>query len=483
MINFRIVARAISQVLIFEGFFLLVTAGVSLITGERQTAATFLYSAVITIVTGVLVFTPLRNTEKTYGTREGYIISLCIFLIFSLFGTLPFLLGRFTHSFADAFFESIAGFTTTNATIFHDVESLPRGILFWRSITQWIGGFISIALSLYVLPIVKSLNIQLPTNEFSGQTADKILPKTVDIAKSLATVYLSLTLVETLLLAAGKMPLFDAICHSMSTMSTGGFSTRNDGIAAFPSPYLLSVISLFMFLAATNISLFYFAARRNYGKILQNHEFRIYTAIVMAVSVLVSLVLFIQSGSGFGKALSDGFFHVISIMSTTGFYTTDYNLWGGFLILILIILMFSGGMTGSASGGIKIIRLSIITLNSRNVIKRLVHPNAFLKVRIDRRTVPDNIVINLLVFTAIYLITVSAGTLVISLMDYDIFTSLSTTISLIGNIGPGVGSFGPFSDFAGMTNTGKFFLSGLMLTGRLELLAVLIFFSRAFYKK
>ncbi|NMC37929.1 MAG: TrkH family potassium uptake protein [Bacteroidales bacterium] len=483
MVNFRIVARAISQVLIFEGFFLLLTAGVSLITGERQTAATFLYSAVITIVTGVLVFTPLRNTEKTYGTREGYIILLSIFLIFSLFGTLPYILGRFTHSFADAFFESVSGFTTTNATIFHDVETLPRGILLWRSLTQWIGGFITISLSLYVLPIVKYLNIQLPTYEFSGQTADKILPKTVDITKSLVKVYLSLTFIEAMLLTIGKMPLFDSICHSMSTMSTGGLSTRNDGIAAYPSPYLKTVITLFMFLAATNISLFYFAARRNYGKILQNNEFRIYTAIVLAISALVSLVLFIQSGTGLGKAISEGFFHVISIVSTTGFFTSDYNLWGNFLILILIILMFSGGMTGSASGGIKIIRLSIITLNSRNVIKRLVHPNAFLKVRIDRRTVTDNIVINLLVFTAIYLIAVSVGTLVISLMDYDILTSLTTTVSLIGNIGPGVGSFGPFSDFAEMTTSGKFFLSGLMLAGRLELLAVIIFFSRTFYKK
>lgn len=483
MVNFRIVARAISQVLIFEGFFLMLTAGVSFISGERQTAAIFLYSAVITIVTGVLVFTPLRNAEKTYGTREGYIISIGIFLIFSLFGTLPFILGRFTHSFADAFFESMAGFTTTNATIFHNIESLPKGILFWRSTAQWIGGFITITLSLYVLPIVKSLNIQLPTNEFSGQTADKILPKTVDIAKNLATVYLSLTLIEALLLTAGKMPLFDAICHSMSTLSTGGFSTRNNGVAAYTSPYLKTVITLFMFLAATNISMFYFAARRNYGKILQNNELRIYSVIVLSVSILVSLILFVRSESGFGDAVSDGFFHVVSIISTTGFYTTDYNLWGGFLILILFILMFAGGMTGSASGGIKIIRLIIITRNSRNVIRRLVHPNAFLKVHIDRRSVPDNIVINLLVFTAIYLIAVSAGTLAISLMDYDLITSLSTTISLLGNIGPGLGSFGPFSDFAGMASTGKFFLSGLMLTGRLELLAVLVFFSRSFYKK
>ncbi len=483
MINFRIVARAISQVLILEGFFLLLTAGISLFTDDRQTAAVFLYSALITIVAGILVFTPLRNTEKTFGTREGYIISLCIFLVFSLFGTLPFLLGDVTDSFADAWFESVSGFTTTNATIFPDIESLPEGILFWRCLTQWIGGFVSITLALYVLPISRSLNIQLPTNEFSGQTADKLLPKTTDIAKRLATIYIGLTLAETLLLISGKMSLTDAVCHSMSTLSTGGFSTRNDGIAAFNSPWIRSVITLFMFLSATNISMFYFAAKRNYRKILQNHEFKIYTVIALAISALVSLILFFRKGSGLGEAVSDGFFHVISILTTTGYYTTDYNLWGSFLILVLLLLMFAGGMTGSVSGGIKITRLIIVVRNSRSVIRRLVHPNAYLPVRVDRRIVPDNIVINLLVFTAIYLITVCFGTLLISLMDHDILTSLGTSISLVGNIGPGVGSFGPFSGFAEISNTGKLLLSGLMLTGRLELLAVMVLLTRSFYKK
>jgi len=483
MLNFRIVARAISQVLILEGFLFLLTAGISLLTDERQTAAVFLYSALITLVTGILVFTPLRNTEKTFGTREGYIISLFTFLMFSLFGTLPFLLGHITGSFADALFESISGFTTTNATIFRDIESLPEGILFWRCLTQWIGGFVTISLSLYVLPISRSLNIQLPTNEFSGQTADKILPKTMDIAKRLATVYISLTLIETVLLMLGRMSLFDAFCHSMSTLSTGGFSTRNNGIAAFTSPWIRTVITLFMFLAATNISLFYFAAKRNYRKIFQNDELKIYTVIVLTISVVVSVILFFHQKSGPGGAVSDGFFHVISILTTTGYYTTDYSHWGSFPVLIIIILMFIGGMTGSASGGIKITRLIIVIKNSRSVIRRLVHPSAYLPVRVEHRIIPENIVINLLVFTAIYLIMACLGTLVISMMDYDILTSLSTSISMLGNIGPGVGTFGPFSSFTEVSNTGKLLLSGLMLTGRMELLAVMVFFTRSFYKK
>ncbi len=483
MVNFRIVARAISRILIFEGIFLLLTAGVSFLTDGRQTALIFLYSAIITVVIGALVFTPLRDEEKTYGSREGFIIITSIYLILTLFGTLPFLLGRYTHSFTDAFFESISGFTTTNATTFSNIESLPHGVLFWRSLSQWFGGLVAISLSLYVVPVIKSINIQIPTNEFSGQTTDKIHPKTIGVTKRFIIVYVSLTLIEMIMLIMGKMPAFDAVCHSLSTLSTGGFSTRNEGVAAFTSPYIRTVITLFMFFAGTNISLFYFAAKRNLKKIGQNNEFVIYTLISLIISIIVSVSIYFKTDVRLGTAVSDGFFTVISILTTTGFNVSDYNLWGNFLTVIIIILMFTGGMTGSSSSGLKIIRLLIVAKNSRNEIKKLIHPNAFLPLKIDRKLIPQNNVVNLLVFTALYFMTICAGTLLISLMDYDLISSLSTTVSMLGNIGPGVGTFGPFSDFEGMTNSGKWILSGLMLAGRLELLAVIILFTRSFYKK
>jgi trk system potassium uptake protein TrkH len=483
MVNFRIVARVISKVLIFEGLFMLLSAAISLICKEEKTASTFLYSALITIVTGVLVFTPLRNEEKNYGTKEGYIISTGIYLILCLFGTLPFILGGFTDSFTDALFESVSGFTTTNATIFRDVESLPRGILFWRSLTQWLGGIATIALSLYVLPIIKSLNIQLPTNEFSGPTSEKIHPRIVEAAKRFILIYAGLTLIEALLLIIGKMPLFDAVCHSLSTLSAGGFSTRNDGIAAFSSPYLRAVITIFMFFAGTTISLFYFAAKGNFKKIYRNNEFVFYFIITFITSLLVSAVLYIRSGLPLPEAISEGFFNVISILTTTGFFTADYNLWGSFLVMIIVLLMFIGGMAGSTSGGLKIIRLLIISKNSRTELKRLVHPNAWLPVRIDQKTVPQNIVTNLLVFTAIYCLSIFAGSIFLSLMDFDILTSFSTTLSMLGNIGPGIGAFGPFTGFSEVPEAGKWVLSGLMVTGRLEFLTVIILFTRSFYKK
>ncbi len=482
MINFRIIARVFSQVLIIEGIFLLISAGVSLIYGESA-AAPFLYSAIITLITGILVFTPLRNEEKVYGTREGYLILTSIWILFSAFGSLPYLFASSVGSFTDAFFESISGFTTTGATIFKDIESLPHGILFWRSITQWLGGITIITLSFYVLPVIKSLNIQLATTEFSGQMTDKIHPKAIETTKRLVSIYIALTLGEALLLIIGKMPPFDAICHSLSTLSTGGFSTRNNGIAAFSSPYIRAVITLFMFFAGTNLALVYFSIKGQFKKIIRNNEFVLYAVIATGFSLLITFLIFHESGNPLSKALSEGFFNTISIITTTGFYTVNFSQWGNLALMIIFILMFTGGMAGSASGGIKIIRLMIIAKNARNESRQLIHPYAYLPVSIERKRVQQSIVYNLLIFIIIYSITLCAGALIISLLDYDVITSFSTAASMIGNIGPGLGTFGPFTTYADLPSTGKWVLCTLMLLGRLELLTVIVLFTRSFYRK
>lgn len=482
MINFRIIARVFSQVLIFEGVFMLLAGAVSWIYKEPA-AHSFLYSALITLVCGILVFTPLRNEEKVYGTREGFIINTCIWILFSAFGSLPYLLSSSADNFTDAFFESISGFTTTGATIFTDIESLPHGILFWRSLTQWLGGIAIITLSFYVLPVIKSINIQLSTTEFSGQMTDKIHPKVVETTKRLISIYFILTVVEALLLVIGKMPLFDSVCHSLSTLSTGGFSTRNNGIAAFSSPYIKAVITLFMFFAGINPAIIYFAVKRNLRKIIQNTEFVVYGILVIGFSFLVASLLYITSGVSLSAAISDGFFHTVSIITTTGFCTENYSLWGNLLITIIFILMFTGGMAGSASGGIKIIRLMITAKNNRNESKRLIHPYAYLPVRFEQKKIPQNIIYNLLIFIILYLISICMGTILISFLDYDIITSFSTTASMLGNIGPGLGSFSPFSTYSDMPATGKWVLCSLMLLGRLELLTVIVLFTRSFYKR
>lgn len=482
MINIRIIARSFSQVLIFEGVFMLISAGVSRIYGE-QAASSLLYSAIITLLTGFLVFTPLRHEEKVYGTREGYIIITFIWLLFSAFGSLPYLFTSSAGSFTDAFFESISGFTTTGATIFTDIESLPKGILFWRSLTQWLGGIAIITLSFYVLPVIRSLNIQLTTTEFSGQMTDKIHPRVIETTKRLISIYIILTIAEASLLLIGRMPLFDAICHSLSTLSTGGFSTRNAGLSAFSSPFIRAVITIFMFIAGTNLALIYFAIKGNFKKIFRNNEFLFYTILAAGVSIIIAILLTSDPEVTVSGALSNGFFNTISILSTTGFYTSDFSQWGNLAILIIFILMFTGGMAGSASGGMKIIRMMIVTKNVRNESGRLIHPHAYLPVRIDQKRIPEKIVYNLLIFTILYFITLCAGTLIISFLDYDVITSFSTTASMLGNIGPGLGSFGPFTTYSAMPSTGKWILCGLMLLGRLELLTVIVLFTRSFYKR
>jgi trk system potassium uptake protein TrkH len=481
MINFRIIARVFSLLLIIEGLFMLVPMLVSLIYHE-ETAKIFFYSALISTITGIIVFTPLRHEEKIYGNREGYIIVTGIWIVLTLFGTLPYLLSGSVTSFSDAFFESISGFTTTGATIFTDVESLPHGILFWRSMTQWLGGIGIIIISLTILPIVKAINVQISTTEFSGQTSDKIHPRIKDTGKRLVAIYVLITLVETILLASGEMSTFDAVCHSFSTMSTGGFMTHNNGIAAFSTPFIRIVLTVFMFIAGTNITLIYFGLKSNFKKIFRNTEFLNYIIICIVFSIIVSVVLMFQTGSISGNKIIDGFFQVISIVTTTGFYNQNYNLWGSFLILILFMLMFTGGTAGSTSGGIKVIRLAILTKNNRLELRRLIHPNAFIPVRFNHKTVPQSIVYNVLVFVTLYFLIVCISTLIISIMGYDIITSFGTSAAMLGNIGPGLGTLGPFCNYSAVPFAGKWFMAGLMLLGRLELMTVLILFSKSFYR-
>jgi trk system potassium uptake protein TrkH len=481
MINFRIIARVFSLMLIIEGLCMFFSALISLVYNEHDARA-FIYSGIITTITGIIVFSPLRNEERFYGKREGYIIVTGIWVIFSLFATLPFLFSGAIKGFTDAFFESMSGFTTTGATIVTDVEGLPNGILFWRALIQWLGGIGIIILSLSVLPVVKAINIQISTTEFSGQSSDKIHPKIKETGKRLVVIYILITLAEALILTIGGMSLFDAVCHSFSTMSTGGFSTHNDGLASFSSPLIKVAITFFMFTAGTNLTIIYFGLKLNFRKIFSNNEFNYYLIICFVFSVIVSIVLQQKTGQT-GKSIIDGTFHVISIITTTGFYTNDYNLWSNFLILIIFILMFTGGTAGSTSGGIKIVRLMILTKNNRMELRRLIHPNAYIPLRLNHKTVPQSIVYNVLVFATLYFLILILSAIVISLMGYDILTSFGTSAAMLGNIGPGLGALGPFSDYSAVPVAGKWYMSLLMLLGRLELITVLILFSRSFYRK
>jgi trk system potassium uptake protein TrkH len=481
MINFRIIARVFSLLLIVEGVFMLVSAGISFLYQDHA-ASSFLYSALITIVTGSIVFTPLRNEEKVSGNKEGYIIVTGTWIIFSLFGTLPYLFSGSVNGFGDAFFESMSGFTTTGATIFTNVESLPHGILFWRSLTQWLGGLGIIFISLSIFPVVRSINIQIAATEFSGHQIEKIHPRIKDTAWRLLLIYSGITLTEALLLIAGGMSAFDAFCHSFSTLSTGGFSTRNNGIAAFNTPYISTIFTVFMFLAGTNLSRVYFALKGNFRKVTGNNEFVFYTVICIVFIMISSVILLLRGGMPVGRAIGNGAFHVISIITTTGYYTQDYSLWGYSMTLVIFILMLTGGTSGSTSGGIKSVRLLLVTKNSRQELNKLIHPNAFLPVRLDRHIMPQNTIYNVLVFLILYFFVLCISTFIISVLGYDPISSFSISAAMLANVGPSLGTFGPFTNYSSLPMFGKWFLSALMLLGRLELLTVMILFTRSFYR-
>lgn len=480
MINWRIIARIFSLLLIFEGLFMILSGGVSMLFSER--AGPLFWAGGITLVSGALVYTPMRKIEKVSGKKEGYLIIAGSWLICSLFGTLPYLFSVPALSVTDAVFESMAGFTTTAASIFRHPENLPHGLLFWRSLTQWTGGAGVIIISLYVIPVFKSVYIQLPAGEFAGQTTDKIHPKMRDAFMRLLIIYVILTLSEVVFLVAAGWTVFDAVCTSFSTISTGGFSISSSAPEVSATPVVRIIITFFMFMAGLNIVYIYYGIKREFDKVFKSVEFLFYLIICVGFSMLLAALLAGKPGFAPFEAVADGSFQAISIITTTGFYIRDSHAWGGGIIIILFILMFTGGTSGSTSGGIKTIRLLLATRNSRQELLRLLHPNAYIPVQLDGRVIPQSSIFNLLVFIMLYYLTVCASAVVLSVLGYDVVTSFSTAASVLANIGPGLSETGVFAGFRDMPATGKWFISGLMFLGRLELLTVLILFTRTFYR-
>jgi len=482
MINFRIVTRYISLVLITEGILMLISSAVSF-SLQESAGKPLLFAAIVTMIAGILFFSPLRFEEKISGYKEGYIITVGIWLFMSLFGTLPYLFTGSVNSFTDAFFESMSGFTTTGATILQDIEILAKGVILWRSLTQWLGGIGFIMISLSVLPVIKAVNIQLTMTDFSGQISDKLNPRTGETFKMLIFVYVLITLLESLLLIFGGMNILNALCISFSTISTGGFSPVNNSLTGFGSSYVLTVITIFMFLAGINLTLIYFSYKRNFSKITGNSEFRFYVILTLAFIAIVSVTLWLTNIFPAGRSFITGAFQTVSIITTTGFYNSDYNLWGGFLILLLFLLLFTGGTSGSASGSLKIIRILLAGINTRHEMKRIIHPNAIIPVRLDNKVISTGLVYNLLVFITLYFLILCTGAVIISFMGYDLITAFSTSAAILGNTGTGPGSFGPYSTYTSLPEAGKWFFSFLMLLGRLEILSVLVLFTRSFYRR
>ena len=450
---------------------------------EDNDVSTLLETGLSIAAIGGLIFASLKNYKKDIRKRESYLIVGSGWIAMSAFGALPFVIHGSIPSYTDAFFETISGFTTTGASILNDIESLPHGLLFWRSFTQWLGGMGIIVLSLAILPILGIGGMQLFVAEVPGPTKDKIHPRIRETAKRLWGIYLLLTLAETALLITGGMNLFDALTHSFTTMATGGFSTKQASIAAWDSPFIHYVIIFFMFVAGMNFSLHYFWLRGAWKKLTGNDEFKFYLFFVLGVSIVIAVDLFLHGYGNVEKSFRDSLFQTVSIVTTTGYVTSDYETWGAFYQIVFFILLFAGGCAGSTGGAIKMVRHQLLIKNSLNELKRLLHPRAVIPVRFNKKIVSNEVLANIMAFSFWYIAIFLAGMLILSLLGMDFISAIGAAATTLGNVGPGIGTVGPSLNFANVPTAGKWILSFLMLVGRLELFTILVIFSKSFWKK
>ncbi|MEQ8242876.1 potassium transporter TrkG [Fulvivirga sp.] len=480
--NFKQIASFSGLLLIINGIFMFLCLPFSIYYDEPIYPLGL--SGLITLLTGATIwFINRKNQNKELKKKDGYLVVIVGWLTMSLFGTFPFLLSGEISNFTDAFFETISGFTTTGASILTDIEGVSKGILFWRSLTQWIGGMGIIVLAVAILPILGIGGMQLFIAEAPGLSPDKMKPRIKEVAKRLWFIYIGLTMLEMVLLMFGGMNFYDAINHALTTMATGGFSTKNASIAHFDSAYIQYVITFFMFLAGTNFTITYYGLKGKFAKVWSNEEFRNYLILVILLSVCISFFVFSSKWEGFEKSFRDSIFQVVSIITTTGFVSADYTAWAPFLTIIFFLLMFVGASAGSTAGGVKIIRHTLLFKNSFLEMKRQLHPSAVIPVRLNSQAVSRDITYNVLAFVMIYLLIYGVGVFLISFTGVDFDTALGAVATCLGNIGPGLGSVGPVNNFAHITPFGKWLLAGLMLLGRLELFTVLMLFNPNFWKK
>ncbi|MCY4418904.1 MAG: TrkH family potassium uptake protein [Cytophagales bacterium] len=444
-----------------------------------------LFSSILAFSTGFIAFlsTWKSSRRSELQRKDGYLIVSGGWLVMSCFGCLPYYLSGAVPSITDAFFETLSGYSTTGATILTDIEAMPKGLLFWRSLTQWIGGMGIIVLAVAILPILGIGGMKLFIAEAPGISADKLQPRIKETAKQLWYIYLGLTLLETLMLYLAGMSFYDAINHAMTTMATGGFSTRNASVGAFESPLIRYIIVFFMLCAGTNFTILYFLIARKFRRAFQNGEFLSYISLVGIFCIIVGTSLYFTVDYSVQKSISSSVFQVVSIITTTGYITEDYLGWGSFLSTLFFFLLFTGASAGSTSGGLKIVRILLLLKNTFIGLKKELHPSAIIPLRLNGKNIRNTSLYNVLAFVILYVIVFNLGTLVLSMMGLDLQTSLGASLTCISNVGPGIGEVGPNANFAHLPWLAKWVLCFLMLVGRLELFTVLILFTPYFWKR
>ncbi|MGQ9621587.1 MAG: TrkH family potassium uptake protein [Bacteroidales bacterium] len=480
LINFPAVLRIQSNILLIETILLLFCIPVGIIYNESLMP--FLFSSLTTVFMSVILFVSSSKVDITKVTqKDGYFSVALSWIVFSVMGALPFIFSGTLKSFTDAFFETASGVTTTGASVFTDVEILPKSILFWRGLTHWIGGLGIIVLVIIILPSFGISKYSIFSMESSLK--EKFHPKTKSIGLRLLYIYLGLTITETILLSIGDMNVFESICHTFGTVATGGFSTRNASIGAF-SDYSQFIVLLFMFLSGISFVVYYYLLKMNFRKLKNNEELWFYIAVCLLAGSVVVSILMAQAGLTFYKALKEGLFQVVSLLTTTGYSTADYLKWPKPCLVFVFLLFFTGASSGSTTGNIKMVRHLIVLKNIKDVFKKLIHPNVVSQIRLNGKVLEQEINTTIISFVVLYLFVFLVSSLILSMAGgKDLLTSASAAASALGNIGPGLGSIGPAYNYSHFTPFTKIILSFLMIFGRLELLTFMVLFTPAFWKK
>ena len=474
----------ISVLVLLVGGFMLAGVAVALFYGEHDAARGFGIAVGVTLICGLSGFNRSRHCrDAALLTRDGFLVVVASWLVVSAFGALPFVLTGSIPSYTDAFFETISGFTTTGASILRDIEALPRSILFWRSLTHWLGGMGIVVLTVAVLPRLGVGGLKLMRSEAPGPTLDKLTPRLTETAKILWLIYLALTAAEFALLLLGGLDWFDAATHTFGTVATGGFSPRTASVGAFHSTFVDIVVTVFMLLAATNFSLYFQVVRGRTGLLLGNLELRVYVAIFLITAGLVTLSVTGSVYQTLGEGLRFASFQVASILTTTGYASADFDAWPALAKGVLVTLMLVGGCAGSTAGGVKVIRLVTLFKQGLNELKYLVYPRGIFTLKIGGHRVRKDVLYPVAVFFFFYITLVMVTALIVAATGQDLVTAIATGLATAGNIGPGFGAVGPSHNYAFYPDAVKWWLSFAMLTGRLEVYSVLVLLTPTFWRR
>ncbi|NJB66768.1 trk system potassium uptake protein TrkH [Desulfobaculum xiamenense] len=481
--RWRYTLHVVGAILVSMGLSMLFALGFSLYYNDAGVEP-LVASISVAVVFGAGLFYMFRDLDApAMNHREGMAIVALGWIAAGIVGALPFWFAGTFPTFTDCVFESVSGFTTTGASVLTDIESVPRGLLMWRSLTHWLGGMGIIVLSLAILPFLGVGGMQLYKAEVPGPVPDKLKPRIKDTAMLLWKVYVFFTVVEVLLLLIGGMDLFESLCHTFGTMATGGFSTRNTSIAAYDSVYFDVVITVFMLIAGVNFSLHYQLLRGRPLVMWRDAEFRFFMGVFAVFTLVCAFSVWGRNYDSFFESLRYAAFQVASIVTTTGYATADYELWAPLPQAMLLLLMFLGGCAGSTGGGIKCMRILLLLKHTYKELYRLIHPRAVTSVKLGGKTVPPEVMNSITGFFLLFLGLFIVSSFGIAAMGMDVVTSFASVVACIGNIGPGLGTVGPTENYAHFPLLGKWLLVFCMLLGRLEIYTVIILFIPEFWRK